>query len=65
MSMYREKIRTIGISLLGANSGVEGAYELNIDSIRAVNVEDVTDWSGAPVYLRRPTDTVAHVQACI
>ena len=42
IEMYREKIRTIGISILGGNSGVEGDYELNIDSIRAVNDEDVT-----------------------
>ncbi|KAJ3523530.1 hypothetical protein NM688_g8713 [Phlebia brevispora] len=42
IEMYREKIRTIGISILGGNSGVEGPYELNIDSIRAVNEEDVT-----------------------
>ncbi|CDO76991.1 hypothetical protein BN946_scf184298.g18 [Trametes cinnabarina] len=45
VQMYRERIRTIGISLLGGNSGVEGPYELGIDSIRAVNVEDVTDTS--------------------
>ncbi|KAI0749841.1 complex I intermediate-associated protein CIA30 [Daedaleopsis nitida] len=36
VEMYRERVRTIGISLLGN-------YELGIDSIRAVNVEDVTD----------------------
>jgi len=42
ITMYRERIRTIGISLLGGNSGVEGPYELGIDSIRAVNDEDVT-----------------------
>ena len=40
--MYSERARTIGISLLGGNTGVEGPYELGIDSIRAVNVEDVT-----------------------
>lgn len=40
--MYRERVRTVGISLLGGNSGVEGPYELGIDSIRAVNEEDVT-----------------------
>lgn len=45
VQMYRERVRTIGISLLGGNSGVEGSYELGIDSIRAVNVEDVTDTS--------------------
>ncbi|KAF9648926.1 complex I intermediate-associated protein CIA30 [Thelephora ganbajun] len=36
----KEGIRTVGISLLGGNSGVEGSYELGIDSIRAVNEED-------------------------
>lgn len=40
--MYKERVRTVGISLLGGNSGMEGAFELNIDSIRAVNEEDVT-----------------------
>jgi len=38
--MYKERIRSVGISHLGGNSGVEGAYELGIDSIRAVNEED-------------------------
>ncbi|KAH7912337.1 complex I intermediate-associated protein CIA30 [Hygrophoropsis aurantiaca] len=40
--MLRERIRTIGISLLGGNSGISGPYDLGIDSIRAVNEEDVT-----------------------
>ena len=39
--MYREKIRSIGISLLGGNSGSGGHYELGIDSIRIVNDEDM------------------------
>jgi len=42
ITMYRERLRTVGISLLGGNNGVEGPYELGIDSIRAVNEEDVT-----------------------
>lgn len=42
VSMFRERIRSVGISLLGGNSGVEGPYELGIDEIRAVNEEDVT-----------------------
>ncbi|TFK40234.1 complex I intermediate-associated protein CIA30 [Crucibulum laeve] len=41
IGMYREKIRSIGISLLGGNSRVEGRYELGIDSISVVNEEDV------------------------
>ena len=43
--MFRERIRTIGVSLLGGNSGVAGPYELCIDHIRAVNIEDVPDGS--------------------
>ena len=43
--MYKERIRTIGISLLGGKSGVEGPYELGIDSVRAVNDEDVPHMS--------------------
>jgi NADH dehydrogenase [ubiquinone] 1 alpha subcomplex assembly factor 1 len=39
--MYKEKIRSIGISLLGGMSGSAGKYELGIDSIRTVNDEDV------------------------
>jgi hypothetical protein len=41
MSMLREKVRSVGISMLGGNSGVEGKYELGIDSIRVVNEDDV------------------------
>ena len=41
MKMFREKIKSVGISMLGGNSGVEGKYELGIDSIRAVNEDDV------------------------
>ena len=39
--MFREKIKSVGISMLGGNSGVEGKYELGIDSIRAVNEDEV------------------------
>jgi NADH dehydrogenase [ubiquinone] 1 alpha subcomplex assembly factor 1 len=42
VTMLRERVRSVGISLLGGNSGVEGPYELGIDEIRAVNEEDVT-----------------------
>jgi NADH dehydrogenase [ubiquinone] 1 alpha subcomplex assembly factor 1 len=41
ISMLREKMRSVGISLLGGNSGVEGKYELGIDSIRLVNEDDI------------------------
>ncbi len=40
--MLRERVRSVGISLLGGNSGVEGPYELGVDEICAVNEEDVT-----------------------
>ncbi|KAH9943730.1 complex I intermediate-associated protein CIA30 [Amylocystis lapponica] len=39
--MFRERVRTVGVSLLGGNSGVTGPYELGIDNISAVNTEDV------------------------
>jgi NADH dehydrogenase [ubiquinone] 1 alpha subcomplex assembly factor 1 len=39
MEMHRQRVRSVGISLLGGNSGVEGAYELGIDSISLVNEE--------------------------
>jgi NADH dehydrogenase [ubiquinone] 1 alpha subcomplex assembly factor 1 len=38
VEMLRERIRTVGISLLGGHSGVEG--------IRAVNSEDTTKTLG-------------------
>ncbi|ELU40466.1 complex I intermediate-associated protein CIA30 [Rhizoctonia solani AG-1 IA] len=37
--MMREKIRTIGISILGGKSRTQGKYELGIESIRAMNEE--------------------------
>ncbi|GJE96230.1 complex I intermediate-associated protein CIA30 [Phanerochaete sordida] len=40
IKMMKERIRTVGISMLGGKFGVEGNYELGIDSIRAVNQED-------------------------
>jgi NADH dehydrogenase [ubiquinone] 1 alpha subcomplex assembly factor 1 len=46
MRMARDRVRTIGISLLGGKSGIEGPYELGIDSICAVNSEDVTKTPG-------------------
>jgi NADH dehydrogenase [ubiquinone] 1 alpha subcomplex assembly factor 1 len=39
--MYREKVRSVGISLLGGNSGAAGKYELGIDSVSIVNDEDM------------------------
>ena len=42
LSMQRERVRSVGISILGGNSGVEGPYELGVDEIRAVNEEHVT-----------------------
>ncbi|KAJ3990172.1 complex I intermediate-associated protein 30-domain-containing protein [Lentinula detonsa] len=44
-----DKLRSVGISLLGGNSGVSGQYELNIDTIRIVNEEDaVSDLDSEP-----------------
>lgn len=42
ITMFRQRIRTVGISMLGGNSGVSGSYDLGIHSIRAVNEEDVS-----------------------
>jgi NADH dehydrogenase [ubiquinone] 1 alpha subcomplex assembly factor 1 len=39
IAMYKEKIRSIGISILGGLSGSAGRYELGIDSIGLTNDE--------------------------
>lgn len=39
VKMMSEKVRTIGISILGGKSRTQGKYELGIESIRAVNEE--------------------------
>jgi hypothetical protein len=36
------KIRNVGIALLGGHGNAFGRYELGIDSIRMVNEDDVT-----------------------
>jgi len=41
-SMDGERVRWIGVSLLGGNAGIEGPYELLLDSMRAVKRQDVT-----------------------
>jgi NADH dehydrogenase [ubiquinone] 1 alpha subcomplex assembly factor 1 len=41
VKMGRDAVRSIGISLLGGNSGVQGHYDLGIDSIRVVNEQDL------------------------
>ncbi|KIL64262.1 hypothetical protein M378DRAFT_163511 [Amanita muscaria Koide BX008] len=41
IKMDKERVRSIGISLLGGNSGSVGKYELGVDSIRMVNDQDV------------------------
>lgn len=38
--MNTERVKSVGVSFLGGHSGIEGRYELGIDSIRAVNEED-------------------------
>ena len=65
VQMYRERIRTVGVSLLGGNSGVEGPYELGIDSISAVNVEDVTDAAALGGYIQPPPDDFSNAIVCI
>ncbi|KAF5327181.1 hypothetical protein D9619_004393 [Psilocybe cf. subviscida] len=48
LTLAKEYIRSVGISLLTGNSSVEGEYELGIDSIRLVNEEDMAqDLDGA------------------
>ncbi|KII89759.1 hypothetical protein PLICRDRAFT_697617 [Plicaturopsis crispa FD-325 SS-3] len=42
--MSRSKVCTIGVSLLGGNSGIEGPYELGISSIKAINEEDMPEF---------------------
>jgi hypothetical protein len=54
--MYRSKLRTVGISFLGGNSGFEGNYELWIDNIRAVNDQDVTRSGESSVNVSNSTD---------
>jgi len=56
--MYRERVRSVGISLLGGNSGIEGPYELAIDSIRAVNEEDAIIIPGDPSSPPSTTETI-------
>ncbi|CAE6384959.1 unnamed protein product [Rhizoctonia solani] len=41
--MMREKVRTIGVSILGGKSRTQGKYELGIESIRVVNEEPEQD----------------------
>ncbi|KAF7773409.1 hypothetical protein Agabi119p4_5576 [Agaricus bisporus var. burnettii] len=41
VEMYKDKIRSIGISILGARSGSAGRYELGIDSIGITNDEHI------------------------
>lgn len=64
MEMMTENIKSVGISLLGGNSGVEGKYELGIDSIRFVNEEDMAESTGDPpsfAHLRNISDNaVSH-----
>ena len=50
--MLRERIRSVGISILGGNGGIEGKYELGIDSVQLVNEEDIESPLGVAL---RPT----------
>ena len=42
VSLEGQQIRWLGISLLGGNAGIEGPFELGLESIEAVNEEDVS-----------------------
>lgn len=57
--MYKERVRSVGISLLGGNSGVEGPYELGIDSVRAVNEEDAIIPGKPTFYSLQPNQLTA------
>jgi NADH dehydrogenase [ubiquinone] 1 alpha subcomplex assembly factor 1 len=41
--MAKDRIRTIGISLLGGNSGAEGEYDLAVKNIRMFDQRDVLE----------------------
>ncbi|KIY43774.1 complex I intermediate-associated protein CIA30 [Fistulina hepatica ATCC 64428] len=41
--MDRDKVRTVGISMLGGKSNVQGTYDLGIHSIRATNEADILE----------------------
>ena len=60
VKMFRERVRSVGISLLGGNSGVEGPYELGIDEIRAVNEEDVTVEPSMSIIVSSVVSTLTH-----
>jgi NADH dehydrogenase [ubiquinone] 1 alpha subcomplex assembly factor 1 len=40
VSMLRERVRSVGIYLLGGNAGVEGPYELGIAGRRSMSMEN-------------------------
>lgn len=52
--MDKERVKSVGVSFLGGHSGIEGHYQLAIDSIRAVNEEDA-DIPGKPLTLLSPS----------
>jgi len=41
ISLLSERIRTIGVSILGGKSGLEGRYDLGLDHIKAVTEADI------------------------
>jgi NADH dehydrogenase [ubiquinone] 1 alpha subcomplex assembly factor 1 len=58
MKLFREKVKSVGISILGGNSGVEGKYELGIDSIRVVNEDDVVHAPKSRLILMLPYSSI-------
>ncbi|KAL5526643.1 hypothetical protein ACEPAF_8367 [Sanghuangporus sanghuang] len=59
VTIEEDRIRWLGISLLGGNAGVEGPFELGLDSIKAVNQEDVHT---PPIVDQRPRDVDPEVE---
>lgn len=50
-----DKMRSVGIALLGGHSNSTGDYELGIDSIRIVNEEDTKSRAQSPLGLKGRT----------
>ncbi|OCB84741.1 complex I intermediate-associated protein CIA30 [Sanghuangporus baumii] len=59
VTIEEDRIRWLGISLLGGNAGVAGPFELGLDSIKAVNQEDVHT---PPIVDQRPRDVDPEVE---
>ena len=65
MKMFREKVKSVGISILGGNSGVEGKYELGIDSIRVMNEDDVVHTPKSRLIFMLPCSSIFNTHIII